>query len=558
MKKQLREYQIEIKDRVYKEYSKGKRSILLVLPTGCGKTVTFVSMVEEISRNEQFGENHSSAIMVHRKELLAQISLTLAGEGIVHNIIAPAATIRNIIALQRQQYGKQFYNHNSNVTILSVDTLNSRISRYGDWAKGIKFIVVDEAAHVLKANKWGRAVDLFPQARILGVTATPQRLDKKGLGIETDGVFEKIIVGVTPRWAIDNGYLSKYKIVAPKSDYEQYLGHNKSTTSDYSKEQMSDASEKSQIVGDVVQNYQKFAAGKQSIVFASDIASARRMEKEFLDVGIPAKLLTGESSDKERFDGVQAFKDNKINVLLNVDLFDEGFDIAVSKDKKIVEIVSLARPTMSLGKYLQTIGRALRPAPNKEYALIIDHVGNIKRHGLPCTERKWSLDRPEKRRNLESLVRICNGCAAAYERSLTECPFCGLEATSKTRDGGGRTPPDQVDGDLFLIDPDTLRELEHATILETPESIGQRVGAAAGLIAGKSAAKKQRERIEVQQKLAEVVANWAGQMKSKGMTDRQIHKEYYIKFGKTISQSLAEPRLQMTEMIEELSDYATI
>lgn len=548
--KQLRPYQQDIKIKLYEAWEKHE-NVLVVLPTGAGKTVLFSSVVDDLAVQGIFKTKEPTIIIVHRKELLSQISLTLAGNNIQHSIIAAGSTAKNIIALHRLQYGKMFYNSKANVTIASVDTFNSRIHRYEDLCRSIKLWVCDEAAHALKENKWGRALSLFPNARGLGVTATPERLDKKGLGSDNDGIFDHIIVGVTPRWLIQNKFLSTYKIVAPKSDYEKYLPEVKTNTSDYSKEAMAMASAKSQIVGDIVQNYKKFALGKQTIVFASDIESASRMEVEFIKNKIPAKLLTGNSTDRERYDGVNDFKNNKINVLLNVDLFDEGFDIPASADKKIVECVILARPTMSLSKYLQMIGRGLRCSPLKDHAIIIDHVNNVKRHGLPDNDRKWSLDRPE-RRKAKSLIRICVECAAAFDRVETVCPYCDAEVIKKVGEGGGRVPPEMVDGDLMLIDPDTIREMDQATILESPVSMAQRVSAAAGIIAGKSAAKKQLHRIDVQNKLKETIALWAGQQSSVGLDDRTIHKMFYIENNQTINQALAMPVLQMENLIKDL------
>lgn len=548
----LRDYQNEVKAKLYSLLKKDfKTNVLLVKPTGSGKTKTFCSVVRDMAITEIFNESLPTWILVHRKELLGQISISLCEEQITHNIIAPAPTVRNIISLQRLQFGKQFYNHKSNISIASIDTVNSRASNYDQQVKSVRLVIVDEAAHVLKKNKWGRALQLFPKATIIGVTATPQRLDKKGLGSDNDGVFDKMIEGPKVSWLIENGFLSKYKIVAPPSDFEKYLGHVKSNQSDYSNEVISDAANKSRIVGDVVENYIKFAKGKQTIVFAPTLESAEKMEQSFTQSGIPAKLLSSLSTDKERFDGVQDFKNNKIQVLLNVDLFDEGFDIPVAPGKKIVEAVIIARPTMSLTKFLQQVGRALRPAPNKEYALIIDHVGNIKRHGLPDKQRKWSLDRPEKRNKTSSLVRVCTSCSAAYERTESKCPYCGTPAIV-AGGGGGRVPPQEVDGDLELIDPDTIREMNDATILDAPERVGERVASVAGEIAGKSAAKKQRERIATQDELKNIIALWAGKQRLTGLDDRSIHKKFFIDYGSTISQSLGQPRLQMQNMIDDL------
>jgi DNA repair protein RadD len=491
----LRDYQIEGKLGVYEAWKAGFQNVLLVLPTGTGKTVTFSSIVLDMVYGGDFGKR-PTAIMVHRQELVEQISLTLAGVGVRHNIIAQKGTINTIIASQRRELGKQFYDYHSPVTVLSVDTLNARIEKHQKWAAGIQFWVVDEAAHLLKLNKWGKAVSHFPNALGLGVTATPQRLDKKGLGRHADGVFDTIVEGPSTRWGIENGYLSKYKVVVPPSDYREHLKDAKEG-SDFTKEAMLLASRKSHIIGDVVKEYIKWGLGKQAIVFADSTESGERMEKEFRAKNVNAKLLTGETPDSERSKAVQDFRKKTINVLINIDLFDEGFDAPG------IQMVSSARPTMSLSKILQVWGRGLRPifAPGfdlttregrlaaqaagpKPYAILCDHVGNLVQHGLPDDRRKWTLDRIIKRRDKTNWMRVCqNGfCNAPFDRALTECPFCGTTffTSGGGGGGGGRPALEQVDGDLILLDPETIREMEQRAQLEAPALVQQRVAAVAG------------------------------------------------------------------------------
>jgi superfamily II DNA or RNA helicase len=544
----LRPYQEEIKQKVYDAWGNGHDNVLLVMPTGLGKTYTFCSIVVDFAVTPINKE--PTAIMVHRKELVQQISLTLSSVGVMHNIIAPRPTIMGIVAAQRRLYKKQFYDYMSPVTVLSVDTLNARIATHEKWAKTIRRWVTDEAAHLLKDNKWGEAVANFRGAKGLGVTATPQRLDKRGLGRHADGVFDVMVEGPSSRWGIREGFLSKYKIAIPLSDYQDHLKRANSG-SDFSKEAMSQASQQSHIIGDVVINYKKFANDKQAILFATDIISAGKMNDKFNESGVPAVLLTGLSTDKERLDGMIAFREKRVKVLINVDLFDEGLDVPG------IECVIMARPTMSLGKFLQMVGRGLRPIEGKEYLVLIDHVGNVARHGLPDSDRKWTLDRIVKRRDTVNFIRICSNvkCNSPYDRLLDACPWCGEPAFSGVKGGGGcRVGPKAVDGDLTLIDPDTLREMEAATQLETPESVANRVGLAAGTPAGLRAMRNQNERIETQKKLSEAIAIYAGNLKNAGFTDRQIHKRFFIEYDMTITQSLAEPKADMIRMIERLGN----
>ena len=544
MTNKLRPYQLDIKAKVYEQWQQGFKNVLLTLPTGGGKTRTFVDIAMDKALNHKL----NTAIMVHRKELVQQISLTLSEHGVHHNIIAPNKVIQGIVASQRISFQKSFYQYNSPISVISVDTLNARILRHEAWAKSIRFWITDEAAHLLKENKWGRAVKYFQNCIGLGVTATPERLDKRGLGSHVDGVFDSMVQGPTTRWLIQNGFLSKYKVAMPQSDYEEHL-RAANSDSDFSKEAMIEAAEKSTIIGDVLTNYKKFADGKQAIIFASDIGSGYKMEKEFIDAGITAKILTGETEDSERFDAMVAYRKKDIKVLINVDLFDEGLDVPG------IECVIMARPTMSLGKYLQMVGRGLRVAKDKPWLIIIDHVGNVTRHGLPDALRTWSLDRVRRRKKKLNLIRICLNplCNLPFDRILTECPYCGQKDEPKKQGvGGGRPGPAQVDGDLMLLDPETIREMEKGTHLEDPGRVAERVGHVAGPGAAAQAAQRQIERINMQEQLKQTIALWAGRLKKNGYTDRNIHKQFYIDHDMTITDALAMPRADMESVMNDV------
>jgi len=543
----LRPYQLDLKKQVFDAWSSGFKNVLMISGTGTGKTVCFCSIVIDTLNDQDI--HLPTAIMVHRKELVQQICLTLAEQQIQHNIIASRPTIKGIIAAERRVFGKQFYNSNSIVTVISVDTLIARYDVYKIWCQQIKQWITDEAAHLLKENKWGRAVSFFENARGLGVTATPERLDRKGLGSHADGVFDIMVEGPPTRWMIDNKYLSKYKIAIPDSDYLRYLEKGSSST-DYSKQAMTQASNQSQIVGDVLTNYLKFAKGKQAILFATDVVTAEKMEKIFIDKAVKAKSLNGNTPDAKRLDALIKFREKKIQVLINVDLFDEGLDVPG------IECVIMARPTKSLGKFLQMIGRGLRIAEGKQYAIIIDHVGNIIEHGLPCQIRKWTLDRIQKNGRKLNFLRICSNfeCNSPYDRILTSCPWCGEEAIKvSASSGSSRIPPRMVDGDLSLIDPETLRELEEKSILEDPGRVANRVTHAVNSMAGIKAMKDQVKRIEMQKVLAEEIAKWAGVIKQNyKYNDRMIHKKFYIHHEMTITEALGQTRAEMENMLEAL------
>jgi len=549
---QLRPYQQDAKSKIYKALADGSKAPLLVMPTGSGKAVTLCSVAYDLAIGKVFGESLPTIILVHRKELVSQLCVTLSRAGVPHNIISPRNVVVGIIAAQRRATGKQWYDHRAPITVASVDTFNSRTDTYRNLADSIKVWIQDEAAHVLKGNKWGKALSAFPNARGIGFTATPQRLDKRGLGTHADGVFDHMILGPSSKFLINEGYLSKYKIVVPPGDYEKHLV-KANEGSDFTREAMAVASRESCIVGDVVENYLKFCKNKQGIVFATDIEAAFKIEKEFLAKGVKAKTLTGETPDKERSQAVIDFEEGVLEVLVNVDLFDEGFDVSG------IECVSMARPTMSVSKFLQICGRGLRVKKGKEYATIIDHVGNIKRHGLPDQHRTWTLDRIVKRRDTTNLIRICSNhmCNAPYDKVLEACPYCGNVYLKQYNRSGGtsaREALEQVDGDLMLLDPDTIRELESEMVLESPEEISERVAMAAGTAAGISVGRKQQERIDMQKQLAQTISVWAGKMKHFGYTDRQIHKKFFLTYDMSITGALSLKTKEM-KSIEGMIKY---
>ena len=544
MKVTLRPYQQSLKVDIYNAWQAGFVNVLAVSPTGSGKAMTLCTLAQELA----YTHGMPVVIKVHRRELVSQLCGTLAQLDIPHNIIAQKGNILEIIEEEKRLHGKSYYEPRSPITVVSVDTLLSRADRYQEWAQRQRVWILDEAAHQLKNNKWGKVSALFPNALGVGFTATPQRLDKKGLGRHAFGLFDTMVQGPTVRWLIDHGFLSKFKVVVPKSDYRDYLEDNGSSTQDYTAKARAYASEHSGIVGDVVENYLKFVPGKQAIVFADCIAAAKKMEEGFLARNIPAKVLTGETPSKERFRGVLDFRDKKINVLINVDLFGEGFDCPA------IEAVIMARPTKSLGMYLQICGRGLRAFKGKEYGVLVDHTGNIAHHGLPDKIRKWTLDNIVKKRDTTNLIRVCHKtmCSMPYDRWLESCPFCGTEPERVSRTPGmtAREALEVVEGDLELLDPETLRELEQELELEDPYTLEERVRRAAGDFAGKAARKKQQERIETQKELAKVIALWAGKQREMGLKDRQIKKKFYLTFNMSITGALSQVKSEMEESIE--------
>lgn len=514
----LRPYQVDCVNGVYSQWNAGANNVLLVLPTGGGKTPIVSSIFSQWQGN--------TCAIAHRQELVSQISMSHASFGLPHRLIAPKNVIRNIINEHRREFGRSFYNPQAPAAVAGVDTLMSRADELKQWAAQVTLSGCDEGHHNLVQNKWGKATLMFPNARGLGVTATPRRADGKGLGFHSDGMYDAMVLGPSMRDLIDMGYLTDYRIVCPPSDFQ--VDEIKVTaTGDYSQKGMKEASKKSHIVGDIVENYIKFASGKRGIVFVTDVDTAHHVARQFNAAGIRAESVSAKTPEHVRSEFIRRFRNGDIDVLVNVDLFGEGFDVPA------VEVVIMARPTQSLAVYMQQFGRVLRPMDGKQYGIVIDHVGNVKRHNLPDIPRVWSLDAREKRSKRDSdpdviPLTTCRECFQPYERSKPICPYCGHEPVPDVRGG-----PEQVDGDLQLISIDILTKMREAVqaIDTPPEVMRAKVAAVAGEIAGKGAANKHREKQEAQANLRHTIAIWAAHQRAQGYKDRESYKRFYLMYG---------------------------
>lgn len=545
----LRPDQAQLKADIYNVWQSGARVVMGVLPTGGGKSV----IVSDIALDGHRA-GMREAIIAHRTELVAQMSLHIARRHIKHRIIAPKAVVSQIIAEHRRELGYNFINPDAACSVVGIDTLNARAAELTGWAGQIDRWIGDEGHHFLHDNKWGKGVKLFTRARGLLVTATPQRADGKGLGSHADGIADVMCLGPDMRWLIDNGALTDYEIAIPESDF--YIDDEDiSAGGDYAPKKMREASKRSHIVGDVVREYAKRALGKRAICFATDVETAGEIAGKFNEAGIPAAAVSAETPSEVRAEFIRRFKEGRIWVLVNVDLFGEGFDVPAC------EVVIMARPTASLAVYLQQFGRALRTMLGKLYGLIIDHVGNWKRHGFPDKPRVWSLDRREKRAKQikdpdEVQLTECRNCSRPYEADLPKCKHCG-HAPELTPVERGKI--ECVAGDLILLDRAKLAEMRRATELMSPADAGARAGHVAGPLAGAGAVNRQIEKIQAQRRLADAIAQWAGWQRHLGRSDQQSHRRFYATTGMDVLSALAADRSRadyekMAEMVEEWSE----
>lgn len=542
----LRPDQVRFDNDIDAAYGTGARHVLAVLPTGGGKSVV------ASERTLRFHNvNETQAIVAHRVELVGQMSLHVARRGIKHRIIAPKVTVAQIVAEHRREFnGFSFINPDSKCSVVAVDTLVARADALEPWGKQVNRWLIDEAHHVLRANKWGKAVAMFPNAFGLGVTASPSRADGMGLGAHHDGVFDAMVIGPSMRELISIGALCDYEIAIPQSDFE-IDDSSLAPSGDWSTAKMREASKKSHIVGDVVTEYVKRAYGKRAICFATDVETAGEIAANFTAYGIPAAAVSAKTPADLRAEYIRRFRSGQIWVLVNVDLFGEGFDVPA------VEVVIMARPTASLAVYLQQFGRALRVLAGKPYGLVIDHVSNWKRHGFPDKPHQWTLDRRDKKAKREKdpdeiELTACRECSRPYERALPACPYCGavlpLPEPSSRR-------PEQVDGDLTLLTRETIAAMQAATVLESPASIADRVAFAAGTIAATGAANRQIERHQAQQRLSAAIAQWAGCERARGRSDAESYRRFYLTVGADVLSVMTLPRADMETLATRIEGW---
>lgn len=357
---QLRYYQQEAKKRVYDAFREGKRSVMLQIPTGGGKTIIFASMIND---GQNADPPRRTLILAHRKELIEQAADKLKrGYGVESGIIKAGI--------------EPDYNLFS-----QVGSVQSVINR--ELPHGIDLCIIDEAHHVQNDNSYGkikeRLLEQNPNCKFLGVTATPVRLNGRGF----ENIFETLIEGISIEELInhDPPYLVKPKYYLTPID----LGKIKMTGGDYNQKELADAYEGKVSNQELIDNWKDIADGLQTIGFAINIEHSQSIVAYFKKCGIRAEHIDGGTDPKLRSELIRKFADKEIQVLYNVGVFDEGFDVPG------IECVQLARPTKSLVKYMQMVGRGLRPAEGKDACIILDNAGLLVEHGPVELPRHWEL-----------------------------------------------------------------------------------------------------------------------------------------------------------------------
>ncbi|MGA1608369.1 MAG: DEAD/DEAH box helicase [Planctomycetota bacterium] len=368
----------------------GSRRMLLVAPTGAGKTTIASHVIRSaLSRGS------AVQFWAHRTELISQCSARLDQHEVPHGVV---------------QGGRTRGRHNA-VQVVSVPTLVRRL----DNAPPADLVIVDEA-HRSVAGSYVRCLERYPRARVIGLTATPYRTDGTPLG----DLYDSMAVVAQPDELVAGGWLMEPTLYAPdQPDMDGVAKRRGDWTPDASARAMKALS------GNVVTTWQRLASSERTVVFACNVGHSRELVERFVAAGARAEHVDGETPAPERDAILRRLRTGETQIVSNVGILTEGWDLPD------LGAVVLARPTQSCGLYLQMVGRVLRVAPGKSRALVVDHGGNIARHGPPTWPRTFDLHAAEgeaggKGPRVDSL-HTCGACFAVWGGAERTCPACGWE-----------------------------------------------------------------------------------------------------------------------------------
>jgi len=415
----LRPYQTNVIAEIERNIAAGERRILLVAPTGSGKTVIAAEIIRHFTQRCR-----PVLVLAHRLEIITQTSTKLQRCGVGHGIIKAGFSPRPMERVQ----------------VASVQTLWVRAMRSDAMPlPPADLLIVDECHHAT-AMTWHKIIEAYPGAVLIGLTATPCRGDGRGLG----GIFKSMIECPQVAPLIEQGYLVKTRVYAP---VDPDLRGIKTQAGDYVETQLAERMDKPKLVGDIVTHWHKYGDRRRSIVFACSVGHSIHIRDEFIKSDVRADHLDGETPKDERDAILARLESGEAEVVTNCMVLTEGFDCPD------IGCIVLARPTKKMGLYRQMIGRGLRPADGKPDCVILDHSGAVFRHGLPEDHVEWTLD-PDRRAEAPAHVARLERHAPA----LLECSQCsGLRLGGKPCPNCGFLPQRQpsnvlvADGELGLV-----------------------------------------------------------------------------------------------------------
>lgn len=370
----LHDYQESLVNKTRKAYVEGFKAPCVVAPCGAGKSV----IISDIARMTT-DKGNRVLFLVHRKELIDQIKGT-------------------------------FQKNEVNVDLVEFGMVQTVVRRLDKIPKP-SLIITDESHHGMAAS-YRKIYDYFSDVLRLGFTATPVRLNGSGLGDINDILIQE----VDAEWLIENHFLSPYKYYAPSLIDVSKLKLN--SIKEFSNSSIDDAMDKT-IYGDVIRHYKELADGEQAIAYCHSVKASEFTAWEFRNNGIEAVHIDAKTPKDVRDELIQKFRDKEIQILCNVDLIGEGFDVPDCST------VIMLRPTQSLSLFIQQSMRGMRYKPGKT-SIIIDHVDNVRRFGLPDAKREWSLHVKKQSKSQATIkIKQCSNCFAAYPLESKECPLCG-------------------------------------------------------------------------------------------------------------------------------------
>lgn len=407
---ELRPYQHDFISELRRSMARHQR-VLGVMPTGSGKTICFAYITKSaIEKGKRI------TILVHRALILDQISDALQKFEVPHGRIQPGWPA----SLDQVQIGM-------------IQTVARRHERYP-----IPDLVIADEAHHVASPTYEALLAKWQTARTLGVTATPERLDGRGLGIH----FGAMVHGPEIPWLIEQGYLADYDYFAPPSQID--LSHVRALGGDYARDDLAAALDRPVITGDAVSHYRRLAVGRPAIAFCVSVAHAEHVAEEFQSAGFTARSIDGTMSEPERRARLHGLADGTLQILTSCDLIGEGIDVPA------VAVIIHLRPTRSLALKKQFDGRGLRIKPDGSKAIILDHAGNADRHGTPRTYHAWTLD-SRRRKAPVSDTHQCPACYRVFERGeIVPCDSDASNCLMRPKENSREI--EMVDGELYRID----------------------------------------------------------------------------------------------------------
>ena len=396
----LRPYQDDVITQARVSVSNGNKRLIIHAPTGAGKTCIAAHLID-LAR----GKGNKILFLANRRELVFQAQRTLTECGIESGIImnGEEADLSKAVQIASMQ---------TYVRRMKIDD-----QLYNPWFHNASIVIVDECHGSISPSYQKVLQSYGDNVVVIGLTATPCRADGRGLG----EYYDKIVSSVDIGDLIEQKYLTPVRYFAPSQpDLEKI----RTVAGDYDKKQLGDRINTKQLVGDILENWCRLAGGRQTIIFAVNVLHSMHIVDQFQRAGIVAEHIDAHTPVEERAMILERLKSGDVQVISNVGILTEGFDFPAAS------CIVLARPTKSLGLYLQMAGRGIRTYPGKQDCLLLDHGGCVEQHGLIEWSREWGLDGKEKawgkkkKKDKDKKAYECKSCGLIFQGE-SACPDCG-------------------------------------------------------------------------------------------------------------------------------------